>query len=185
MNRYEGMFLFDNSAARDWPAMEQEVRRLVERVDAELQTCVKYDERKLAFEIGRRKRGTYVLTYFDCAPERIPELERDSRLSELVLRLLVLRQEVSEARLAELKAWPVDTSLQPASDSRRHDDGRSRRDWGGPRRDRSGPRGPESKPPEPAADAPKPADIVSATITDAAKPPPAEPPREEPGPSAE
>lgn len=124
MKRYEGMFLFDSSVARDWAAIEQEVHRLCDRISAELLVCVKFDERKLAYEIKRRKRGMFVLTYFEAAPERISDLERDARLSESVLRLLVLRaDQVPEEKINELKIWPAETPLQPLSgDGRRHDD---------------------------------------------------------------
>ncbi len=124
MKRYEGMFLFDNAVARDWAAIEQEVHRLCDRIKAELLVCVKFDERKLAYEIQRRKRGTYVLTYFEAPEERITQLERDARLSESVLRLLVLRADhVPEERINELKTRPAETPLQPAGNGRRHDDG--------------------------------------------------------------
>ncbi len=124
MKRYEGMFLFDSSAARDWAAIEQEVHRLCNRIGAELLVCVKFDERKLAYEIRRRKRGTYVLTYFEAPEEKITDLERDAQLSELVLRALVLRADhVPEEKINELKVWPAETPLQPmAGDGRRHDD---------------------------------------------------------------
>ena len=137
MKRYEGMFLFDTAAVRDWSSIEAEVHRLFERIGATQLVCVKYDERKLAYEIERRKRGTYVLTYFDAPPERIVDLERDARLSELVLRLLVLRPEnLTEEKLAELRAHPAETPLSPMSgDGRgRHDD--DRRDRRGPREGR-------------------------------------------------
>jgi len=124
LKRYEGMFLFDSAMARDWAAIEQEVRRLCGRIGAELLVCVKFDERKLAYEIKRRKRGTYVLTYFETPSERLADLERDARLSELVLRLLVLKaDQVSDERINELKAWPAETPLQPLSSDRRHDEG--------------------------------------------------------------
>lgn len=123
MKRYEAMFLFDSAATRDWETIEQEVRRLCDRIGAELLVCVKFDERRLAYEINRRRRGTYVLTYMDAPNDRIGDLERDARLSELILRLLVLRAEnLTEERLAELKAHPPETPLAPGGDSRRHDD---------------------------------------------------------------
>lgn len=129
MRRYEAMFLFDNTVGFDWPAVEQEVRRLCGRIGAELHVCVKFDERKLAYEINGRKRGTYVLTYFDAPPEKIGELERDARLSESILRMLVLRNDsVSAERLAELKAWPADKPLAPLGDGRREDRGEGRRE---------------------------------------------------------
>lgn len=126
MRRYEAMFLFDNAVARDWASIEQEVRRLCDRCGAELLACAKFDERKLAYEIKRRKRGTYVLTYFDAPLDRIGELERDARLSEMILRLLVVRADgVSEEKLAQLKSHPPETAFMPlSSDGHRHDYGR-------------------------------------------------------------
>ncbi|NUQ49812.1 MAG: 30S ribosomal protein S6, partial [Phycisphaerae bacterium] len=137
MKRYEAMFLFDNTTAYEWPAVEQEVNRLVGRIGAQLLACVKFDERKLAFEIRGRKRGTYVLTYMEAPPERIGEFERDAHLSEAILRVLVLRAEnLTPERLAEIKAWPADKPLQPlAADGRREGD---RGGWrGGDRGERS------------------------------------------------
>ncbi len=134
MRPYEAMFLFDSAVVRDWSDIEAEVRRLCDRINAELLVCVKFDERKLAYEIERRKRGLYVLTYIKAEPERITDLERDVRLSEVVLRVLVLRAEnLTEERLSELRAHPIDTPLAPLSgDGRRHDE------FGGRRRERPG-----------------------------------------------
>lgn len=162
MRRYEGMFLFDNTVAHDWKAVEQEVRRLCERIGATLQVCLKFDERKLFYEIKRRKRGTYVLAYFDADPSRIVDLERDARLSEVILRALVLRSEnATDEKLAELRSRPADQPLQPVSGEFRRGEedaggreqrGGGRRDFRGGRDDRGGrdfgrgPREPEAAP---------------------------------------
>ncbi len=128
MRRYEGMFLFDSGTIRDWNSIEQEVRRLCDRIGAQLLVCVKFDERKLAYEIKKRKRGTYVLTYFDAPPERLPDLERDVQLSDVILRALFLRADgLTEERLAELRARPPEVPLAPSGDGRRHDEGREKR----------------------------------------------------------
>lgn len=147
MKRYEGMFLFDNTATHQWSEMEAEVRRLCDRIQADLQACVKFDERKLAYEIKGRKRGTYVLTYFDAEPDRIGDLERDATLSELILRTLVLRADkISEERLAELKAWPPEQPLQPISGDGRRGEGGPFRGTHGPATERAAtPRKPEAK----------------------------------------
>ncbi len=135
MKHYEAMFLFDNAAVHDWAAIDQEVRRLCGRINAELLVCVKYDERKLAYEIKRRKRGTYVLAYLNAPPERIGELERDVRLSDVILRALVLRvPPLTAERLAELRTRPADQPLSPGGgDGRRHDDDYRPRRERGPR----------------------------------------------------
>lgn len=114
MRRYEGMFLFDSAVVHDFPAMEAEVRRLMERIGAELIFCRKFDERKLAYEINHRKRGTYVLTHFEADPSRIADLERDARLSEMILRLLVLRTEgLRDEHRKRIEEEPADAPLFP------------------------------------------------------------------------
>lgn len=91
MNQYEAMFLFDPTFGASFENCEAEVRRLMERAEAELLFCRKWDERRLAFRIQGRKRGVYVLTYFKTDPAKIAGLERDARLAEDILRVLVLR----------------------------------------------------------------------------------------------
>ncbi len=131
---YECMFVFDNTAAHEWSAVETEVKRLFDRIEAKQHVCVKFDERRLAFEMDGRKRGTYVLTYFDAEPDRITALERDGRLSEMILRMLVMRpQNLTDERMAELKAHPPEKPLSPSTEGRRGD-----RDDRGDRGDRGG-----------------------------------------------
>jgi small subunit ribosomal protein S6 len=159
------LFLFDTAAARDWAGIEEEVRRLCSRIGAELLVCVKFDERKLTYEIARRKRGTYVLVYFDAPPDRIADLERDLRLSELILRGLVVRAEkLTEERLAQLRAHPAETPLAPlGGEGRRHDEERR----GTERRPREGE--PEA-PVEPEAEVAAPAAESAAESEVAAEP---------------
>jgi small subunit ribosomal protein S6 len=169
LKRYEAMFLFDNTAVHEWPDMEAEVRRLFERIGAESQVCLKFDERKLAYEIKGRKRGTYVLTYFDADPRRIADLERDARLSELILRALVLRADkLTEQRLAELKDHAPEQALQPlSSEGRRETASKARADTAERKRDAGGPQ------PEPAQAGAAAADAPAATEQTAAAPQPA------------
>ncbi len=91
MRQYEGMFIFDPTFATDFKNVEGEVERVMKRADAEIIVSRKWDERKLAYDINKCKRGCYVLTYFRAEPERIVALERDCTLSEKILRVLVLR----------------------------------------------------------------------------------------------
>ncbi len=97
---YEGMFLFDPAAATQWESVETEVNRIMERADAELIGVKKWDERRLSYEIERRKRGCFVLTYFRAPGSSITGIERDARLSEAILRLLVVRCDLGEEELA-------------------------------------------------------------------------------------
>jgi small subunit ribosomal protein S6 len=87
------MFLFDPTFGTSFENCEKEIHRLMERAQAEVLLCRRWDERRLAFKIKGRKRGVYVLVYFQAPPDNIAPLERDVRLSESILRVLILSAE--------------------------------------------------------------------------------------------
>ncbi len=91
MNQYEAMFLFDPTFGAAFENCETEIHRLMERAKAEIVFCKKWDERRLSFRIKGRKRGVYVLTYFNAPTDRIGPLERDVQISENILRALIVR----------------------------------------------------------------------------------------------
>ena len=61
-----------------------------------------WGRRKLAYEIGRHKEGTYVLEVINGGGELMKEIDRRLKVTDLVIRHLVVRvdeeQEVSSAR---------------------------------------------------------------------------------------
>src|SRR5438128_1087124 len=89
--QYEGMFLLGQSAAADAEAGLKLVRGIIEHHKGEILVLKKWDERKLAYEIGSQKRGTYIISYFKAVPGAISHIERDVKLSEDVLRVLAIR----------------------------------------------------------------------------------------------
>ncbi len=91
MNQYEAMFLFDPTFGTDFGNVKAEIERIMKRAEGEIVFCEKWEERKLAYEIQGRKRGLYVLTYFKAPGDKIAGIERDARLSESILRILVRR----------------------------------------------------------------------------------------------
>lgn len=101
MRNYEGMFLFDPGMLTDWDSVQKEVYRLLGRAEAEVVACSRWDERRLAYEIKRRKRGVYVLTYFKADPTKIVGIERDVSLSESALRCLIIKVEMTDDEMKE------------------------------------------------------------------------------------
>ena len=98
MKLYEAMFLVDSSkAAADWAGIEGAIKHIMERVEGEIVSMRKWDERRLAYEIKGCSRGTYILCYFKVDGERIHDIERDVQLSEQFMRVLILSAEGREA----------------------------------------------------------------------------------------
>ena len=89
---YEGMFLVDSAlATADWDGILAAIRMILERAGAELVSMKKWDERKLAYNIRGKSRGTYILTYFRAEGPKIGHIERDVQLSEKIMRALILK----------------------------------------------------------------------------------------------
>ena len=98
MNLYEAMFLVDsNKAKQDHAKVLEEITEVIKKNGGEVVNLDKWDERKLAFPIAKRKRGTYYLSHFRAEGPAIGRIERSAGLSETILRTLVLRDEDGEA----------------------------------------------------------------------------------------
>lgn len=104
-NLYEGMFLFSPAAiGSNVATAKEEVSKLLERANAEVVSIFKWDDRKLAYDIKHNKRGVYILAYFKAEGEALAGLERDTNLSELILRTMVVRLDhFGEKELEEVK----------------------------------------------------------------------------------
>ena len=92
-NYYETMFLISQTAAADFGAAVEHIRSLFARIDAEIVALSKWDERRLAFEIKKQRRGIYILAYFACDPTKVAELERVCNLSDQILRFMTIKAE--------------------------------------------------------------------------------------------
>jgi len=88
---YEGFFLFPQAVAANLQGAIDHLEELLKRVDAEVVSLRKWDERRLAYEIKGNKRGVYFLVYFRADPARLTDLERGCNLSEQLLRSMVTR----------------------------------------------------------------------------------------------
>ena len=106
MNLYEGMFLLDNHAVRaDWGRAKGAVTETLAKHGAEVVSARRWDERKLAYPIGGKKRATYLLTYYQAPFDSVAALRRDLELDERVLRYLILNADsVPEGELEKSQA---------------------------------------------------------------------------------
>ena len=107
---YEGLFLVDSGeAAADWKGINNTIEKILARADAEIVSTKKWDERRLAYDINGKSRGTYILTYFRGDPAKIGAMERAVQLSEQIMRMLILRTDKMSAEDME-KASPLPTA---------------------------------------------------------------------------
>jgi small subunit ribosomal protein S6 len=133
-HQYEAMFLFGQSAAQDLEAAINQVRQIVERHEGQVLVLKKWDERKLAYEIKKQKRGTYIICYYRAPGGSVAAIERDVNLSDNVLRVLVTDADhLNQKEMEAVEPQPIIREERPSWE---RDDRPPRRDDRGPREDR-------------------------------------------------
>ncbi len=90
---YEAMFLIDSAQASDWDKVIATLETVLKKADSEIVSMRKWDDRKLAYEIKGKTRGTYILCYFRADGGKVREIERAVQLSEQIMRVLILSAE--------------------------------------------------------------------------------------------
>src|SRR5256885_12691249 len=83
------------------------VNTLIERSGGTIERTNLWGKRKLAYEVKHQKEGAYVLQDFQLDPTRVPELEAGLKITEEVLRHLVVRKPEkvrSEEHTSELQS---------------------------------------------------------------------------------
>jgi len=93
IGRYEAMFLFPQSASADLNGAMDHIKEVLSKGEATLHSLVKWDERRLSYDVKGNKRGVYFLSRFTADTRKVKEIERDCRLSEKMLRALVIRND--------------------------------------------------------------------------------------------
>src|SRR3954470_9142745 len=107
-NTYEAMFLFPPPGVTDVEAMIANARGIIERHGGKIIVIKRWDERKLAYEIRKQKRGTYVIAYFNGPPQAVTPIERDVNLSEDVIRVLVTKADhLNEKEMNAVEPQPI------------------------------------------------------------------------------
>ncbi len=88
---YEGLFLVSQNLAVEVEQAVEAMRLILGRANATVVALRKWDDRKLAYAIEGQKRGTFIIAYFETAPETLAGIERDCNLSDDILRSIVTK----------------------------------------------------------------------------------------------
>ena len=124
-NVYEGMFLVDvNKWSNDPEGLTAELTGLLEKQGAEVLVARPWDERRLAYPIRGQRRALYWMSYFRVEGSKIDEIERQSRLREVVLRHLILRvnEKLVDPLLSQLQGSPSSKQDEPKDEPSKQDE---------------------------------------------------------------
>ena len=99
--QYELVYVVSPQASeQEVTDLHAQVEATVTRFGAQLAKTENWGRRKLAYEIGGHKEGTYVLEVIDGAGDVMKEIDRRLKVNEQVLRHLVVRVD-QELRAAD------------------------------------------------------------------------------------
>jgi len=88
---YECMVLLDNrEVKKGWQQLKDAVATCFTKHGAEVLSARLWGERRLAYPIKHRRRGTYLLMYFSSDPQNLAAIRRDLDFSDSVLRQMLL-----------------------------------------------------------------------------------------------
>ncbi len=93
MNKYESVIIINPSVD------EEKVKSLVDRFSELINKNGKVEKvdtlgkKKLAYEVKKNKEGIYVVLYFEAEPSLIAELERNYRITDEVIKFIVVKVE--------------------------------------------------------------------------------------------
>jgi small subunit ribosomal protein S6 len=153
---YEAMFLLPPGAAMDQDGTGLRLcRSFIERHGGQVIVIKRWDERKLYYEVNGQKRGTYVIAYFRAPGAAVGPIERDVKLSDEVLRVMVTKADhLNEEEMNAVEPQPIVREERPSWE--RDDRGGYRGGDRGPRGDDRGPREDRPRDDRPREDRPPP-----------------------------
>jgi small subunit ribosomal protein S6 len=106
---YETLYIVDpNLNDEQIQAVIEKYSNLVKQEGGEVISAERWDKRRLAYEVAGRREGIYILMYFNAEPAVESELNRVMRISEDVMRHIIVRAEPSQvAEAKERKSKPA------------------------------------------------------------------------------
>jgi len=109
--KYELVYVVSPEASDDQVAdLHNQVEAIVQRIGGAIERTDNWGRRRLAYEIGRHKEGTYVLEVINGTGELMKEIDRRIKVTDLIIRHLVVRVDETEAVIARTKAARTKTS---------------------------------------------------------------------------
>jgi small subunit ribosomal protein S6 len=112
MNRkYELVYVVSPEASDDQVAeLHSQVDAIVQRMNGQIEKTDNWGRRKLAYEIGRHKEGTYVLEVINGGGDLMKEIDRRLKVTDLVIRHLVVRVDEEQGVVERTRADRTENS---------------------------------------------------------------------------
>src|SRR5688572_4683467 len=109
--KYELVYVVSPEASDDQVTdLHNQVEAIVQRIGGTIEKTENWGRRRLAYEIGRHKEGTYVLEVIQGTGELMKEIDRRLKVTDLIIRHLVVRVDEQQGVIERTKAARSATS---------------------------------------------------------------------------
>ena len=93
MNKYESVIIVNpNVDEAGLKALEEKFTGLINE-NGKVESVENMGKKRLAYEIKKFKEGTYMIFNFEANPDSIKELERVYRITDDIIKYIVIRKE--------------------------------------------------------------------------------------------
>lgn len=90
MKNYDGLFILKPSLeTEELSGSYQKITDNIKKYEGEIETAEEWGKKSLAYEIDKEKEGIYYLLKFKIAPAQIKPLNRDFKLNESIVRVMI------------------------------------------------------------------------------------------------
>src|SRR5687767_8016641 len=87
---YEAMWVVDaNTGREDYNKVIAAIKEIVEKGGGSWINADRWEERRLAYQIKKKKRGLFIINHFSAPTEAVTKIDRNARLSDLILRHMI------------------------------------------------------------------------------------------------
>ncbi len=93
MNKYESVIIINpNLESESIKALIEKFSNLINN-NGKVNSVEEVGKKKLAYEIKKNKEGYYIIFKFESKPDAIAELERMYRITDEVIKFIVVKEE--------------------------------------------------------------------------------------------
>lgn len=103
MQKYELLYIVHPDLEASIDKITTSVKGFIESRKGKINYEENWGKRKLAYEIKKSEVGIYVLVYFEAPTEALGKIERDLRLTEEIIRFMVLATSEKVKKAAKVK----------------------------------------------------------------------------------
>ena len=108
--KYELVYIVSPAATDAQVAeLHTQVEQIAQRLAGTIEKTDNWGRRKLAYEIGPHKEGTYVLETIDGSGELMKEIDRRLKVSDLIIRHLVVRVDEEQTVIERVRNRRTET----------------------------------------------------------------------------